>query len=298
MTLPNFLGIGAMRSGTSWLYEQLRAHKDIYMSEQKELYFFNNFYDHGIDWYAGHFPSAKAAVNYKAIGEITPTYMANPDTAARIHAHLPNSRFLVMLRNPVDRAISEYTKRLRDYNFKGTFDDAVKRSNGVLDRGCYTEQLERYFRFFPRDRFLILIFEEAVSNHQATIQKLAAFLEVDPHGFDLNRMKQKVNPSYLPRLPGLYSSTVKVKRYLQRKDLGRILTTAEKLGLHQAARSVFRFRGPRAQLPELDEKARNRLADLYAPEIRSLEELLDMDLSIWRSQPQSSDLNLLKRPAL
>jgi hypothetical protein len=48
----------------------------------------------------------------------------------------------------------------------------------------------------------------------------------------------------------------------------------------------------------MDEKARNRLADLYAPEIRSLEELLDMDLSIWRSQPKSSDLNLLKRPAL
>ena len=99
-------------------------------------------------------------------------------------------------------------------------------------------------------------------------------------------------------MPGLYPSYIKARQYLQRRDLGRLLTTAEKLGLHSIARRVFRFRGPRASLLKIDEISRNRLADLYAPEIRNLEELLDIDLSIWRSQTNGSDLNLVKRPAL
>ncbi len=283
MTLPNFLGIGVMRAGTTWLYAQLRIHKQVYMSQPKELNFFTDFYDRGIGWYSGHFPSAKEAVKYKAIGEITPTYIAGPDVPSRIHAHIPDSRFIVMLRNPVDRAYSEYTKTLRNLNFKGTFADFVERDEGVLARGYYTEQLERYFRLFPRNQFLILIFEDTVSNHQVTTQKLAAFLEIDPNGFNLNQMKQSVNSSYLPRLPRLYSSAVKVRQYLAKRSLGWVLTTAEKTGLVHAGRHVFRFRGPRSELPKMDERTRKRLSNLYLQEIRNLQELLDEDLSTWRS---------------
>lgn len=284
MTLPNFLGIGAMRSGTSWLYDQLRGHKDVYMSEQKELNFFNDFYDHGIDWYRGHFPSAKDAVKYKAIGEITPTYMADPEVPSRIRAHIPDSRFIVILRNPVYRAYSEYTKRLRDFNFAGTFDEFVERCDGVLARGYYTEQLQRYFRLFARDQFLILIFEEAVSSHQATIQRLAEFLDIDPNGFDPDRMKQRVNPSYLPRMPRLYSTYVRARQFLVKRNLGRVLATAEKLGLLDAGRHIVRFRGPRSELPKIDKKVQEQLSKLYSREIQNLGELLGREISIWSHQ--------------
>lgn len=283
MTLPNFLGIGAMRAGTSWLFVQLRNHKDVYISEQKELNFFNDFYDHGIGWYCSHFPSVKESVKYRAIGEITPTYMDDPDAASRIHVHVPNSRFIVMLRNPVDRAYSEYTKTLRNLNFKGTFDEFIERSKGVLERGYYTKQLERYFRLFSRNQFLFLIFEDAISNHQATIQRLASFLEIDPNGFDVNRMKQTINSSYLPRAPRLYTSAVKVRRFLVKRNLGWVPPIAEKIGLISASRYIFRFRGPRSNLPKMDEKTRKRLNDVYLQEIRTLEELLEHDLSIWRN---------------
>jgi Sulfotransferase domain len=288
MTLPNFLGIGAMRSGTSWLYVQLRSHRQVYMSEQKELNFFNDFYHYGIDWYSGHFPTAKEAVKYKAIGEITPTYMADPDAPSRMHVHVPDCRFIVMLRNPIDRAYSEYTKALRNLNYKGTFDQFVDGCEDVLRRGCYTEQLERYFRLFSRNQFLILIFEEAVSNHRATIQRLAAFLDIDPNGFDLNRMKQRVNPSYLPRMPGLFSSIVKVRQYLVKRDLGKVVTTAEKIGLFHAGRYLFRSRGQRSELPKMDEKIQKRLNDVYLQEIHNLEELLGSNLTTWRNSPRLS----------
>jgi Sulfotransferase domain len=284
MTLPNLLGIGAMRSGTSWLYDQLRSHVDVYMSEQKELNFFNDFYDRGIDWYVGHFPSAKDAVKYRAIGEITPTYMADPDVPARIHALIPGARFIVILRNPVHRAYSEYTKRLRDVNFAGSFDEFIEQADDVLARGYYAEQLQRFFRFFSRDQFLILIFEEAISTHQATIQKLSKFLDIDPKGFDPDRMKHKVNPSYLPRMPRLYASYVSTRQLLVKRNLGRIITTAQKLGLLDAGRSLARFRGPRSELPKIDEKSRERLSALYSREIQNLGALLGRELSIWTRQ--------------
>jgi Sulfotransferase domain len=281
MILPNFLGIGAMRAGTSWLYLQLRSHQHVYMSRRKELNFFNDFYDQGIDWYRGHFPSIEDAAKYKAIGEITPTYMADSKVPSRIRAHIPDSRFLVMLRNPSDRAYSEYTKALRNLNFRGTFDDFINCREGVLTRGYYTEQLKSYFQLFARNQFLILIFEEAISNHEATIRKLAAFLNIDPHGFDLNRMKERVNASYLPRMPALYTSAVKLRDFLLKRNLGRVLTSAEKIGLIQAVRCVVRFRGPRSELPNMDEAIRRRLSNVYSREIYSLENLLGRELSIW-----------------
>jgi hypothetical protein len=283
MTLPTFLGIGAMRAGTSWLFVQLRNHKDVYISEQKELNFFNDFYDRGIGWYCSHFPSAKESLKYRAIGEITPTYMDDPDAASRIHVHVPNSRFIVMLRNPVDRAYSEYTKTLRNLNFRGTFDEFIKRSKGVLERGYYTKQLERYLELFSRDQFLFLIFEDAISDHPATIRRLASFLEIDPEGFDINRMKQTINSSYLPRAPGLYSSAVKVRRFLVKQNLGWVPPIAEKIGLIRASRYIFRFHGPRSDLPRMDEKTRKRLNGLYQAEIHDLQKLLGHDLSIWRN---------------
>ena len=282
MTLPNFLGIGAMRAGTSWLFVQLRNHKDVYISEQKELNFFNDFYDHGIGWYGSHFPSPTESMKYRAIGEITPTYMDDPDAPLRIHRHVPNSRFIVMLRNPVDRAYSEYTKTLRNLNFKGTFDEFIERSKGVLERGYYTKQLERYFRLFSRKQFLFLIFEEAISNHQATIHRLASFLEIDPDGFDVNRMKQAINSSYLPRAPRLYSSAVKVRRFLVKRNLGWVPPIAEKIGLINAGRYIFRFHGPRSDLPKMDEQTRKRLNRLYREEVHRLREVLAEDLSTWR----------------
>lgn len=283
MTLPNFLGIGAMRSGTSWLYEQLRAHKDVYMSAQKQLNFFIAFYDYGIEWYCKYFPSEKEAIKYKVIGEITPTYMAHPDVASRIHHYIPDCRFIVMLRNPTDRAYSEYTKTLRNWNFQGTFDDLVERHEDILARGYYAKQLERYFQFFPRNQFLILIFENTMSNPRAALEKLARFFEIDPSGFNLNRMQKKINASYLPRTPRLYSSAALARRYFAKNNMGYIDTMAARIGLKQVARYIFRFRGPRSELPKLDGKTRVRLNNLYSQEIRNLEKLLDEDLSIWKN---------------
>jgi hypothetical protein len=281
MTLPNFLGIGAMRAGTSWLNEQLRNHPQVYMPVQKELNFFTDFYESGLDWYARHFPPDDRAASYTAIGEITPTYLSDPRVPARIHRDLPGCRLIVTLRNPIERAYSEYTKALRDFNFQGTFDDLARDKEGLLERGSYSEQLARYFELFPREQILVLIFERMVSDHRTTTARLAQFLGIDAGGFDLERMKRQVNASYMPRHPGLFSAAITVRNHLVRHRLGWVPALAAELGLAGVARRVFRSGEPRSTVPGMDEATRRRLHEHYGPEIRSLERLLGEDLSAW-----------------
>jgi hypothetical protein len=168
-------------------------------------------------------------------------------------------------------------------NFKGSFDEFINAHEGVLSRGYYGEQLTRYLQLFRQEQFLILIFEEAVSHYRATAEKLATFLNIDPEGFDVARMNERVNASYLPRMPRLYTSAVKLRNCLVKRNLARILTSAEEIGLIQAIRWVVRFRGPRSELPVIDGGTRSYLRDLYSQEVDNLEILLGRDLSIWRN---------------
>ena len=95
MSLPTFLVIGAQRAGTSLLHQILLAHPEVYVPrERKEVHYFDRYFERGVAWYEGYFPAADAARNYRAIGEITPDYLATEEAPARIHALLPGDEEL------------------------------------------------------------------------------------------------------------------------------------------------------------------------------------------------------------
>src|SRR4051794_13012479 len=109
MSLPNFLVVGAQRSGTTIFHQILLTHSEIYVpSRRKEIHFFDRYFDRGLNWYKSYFPPENAAARYSAIGEVTPDYLAIPEVPARIHATLPNCRLIFILRNPIERAYSWY----------------------------------------------------------------------------------------------------------------------------------------------------------------------------------------------
>ena len=94
MTLPNFLVIGAQRGGTTLLHRILDAHPEVYVPQRrKEIHFFDWYHERGADWYAGFFPGEGTA-RYRAIGEVTPDYLFEPQTPHRIRALLPDCRFV------------------------------------------------------------------------------------------------------------------------------------------------------------------------------------------------------------
>jgi hypothetical protein len=104
---PDFIGIGAMKAATYWIYHCLDAHPEICMSSRKELHFFEKpaNYRMGIGWYTSHFSHCSEG---KVLGEITPAYLSSPDAPVLIHRHYPRVKIFACLRNPVERAYSHY----------------------------------------------------------------------------------------------------------------------------------------------------------------------------------------------
>jgi hypothetical protein len=275
MALPNFLGIGAQRSGTTWLYTLLGSHPDIYVpKQQKEIHFFDEHYIAGIDWYERFFPLPVHASKYRAIGEVTPAYLYYPSVPERIKQHIPECRFIAILRNPVERAYSQYGLAVRNQNEKRSFRDYLEQTNAYA-RGLYSVQLKRYLQYFPAQNFLILIFEKAFNDPAPALRRIADFLCVDADRFSYRDASRKVHSSYQVRLVRSYAIYRRLARYLRRKDADRVVNLANAFG-------VRRLFGNRGMLPPMDDRIRTELHSRYQADIAVLEDLLGEDLSLWR----------------
>lgn len=225
MTLPTFLVLGAQRAGTTWLDRELRSHPQVYLpTRRKEVHFFDRYHDRGATWYRSFFPPENAAHDFRAIGEITPRYLFDPEAPARIHTMLPNARFVAILRDPVERAYSQYGLAVRDAAEHRPFAEYLKVNPEILERGFYSQQLERYRALFPSDRLLVLIFERAVPDPSNARRQLAEFLEIDPAGFT-SGPALVANPSYRPRFPRLRAMAVRSSDRLQAMDLDLCVST-------------------------------------------------------------------------
>lgn len=279
MTLPNFLGIGVLRAGTTWLDSQLRTHPHIYLpTQRKEIYFFNKHYERGLDWYQRFFPVGNAASKYRNLGEITPGYLYDPDTPSRIQKHIPDCKFIIILRNPVDRAYSEYGLWVRAYNEQRSFQEYLNQVPDVLNRGHYSEQIYRYLQYFPIENFLFLIFETTMKHPEQALEKLGLFLGVDARLFEQRNISKKINDSYRVRFACSYALAHRFGNLLRQKNLDWIVNFAKSVGISQ----IF---GNNGALPPMNPSVRTKLVSHYDAEIRAVEKILGIDLSIWREAP-------------
>ncbi len=277
MTLPNFLGIGAQRSGTSWLTLQLKSHPKIYMSDRKEVHFFDRYYDRGLDWYQRFFPKDKQAAKYRWIGEITPNYMYMPEVPALIHTHLPDCKFIAILRNPADRVYSQYNMSILKKADKRTFKEYLEQKSDTFTRSLYCQQIKRYLQYFPLENFLILIFEETMKKPEQALNKIAEFLSIDVSGFQKNDINQKINYSARVRFARSYALALSCVDWLRKKELDWVFDITRAVGLRK---ELF---AP-SSIPEIDPSVRRELLLKYEADISDLEKLLGIDFSIWRTQ--------------
>ncbi|MGF1618756.1 MAG: sulfotransferase [Acidimicrobiia bacterium] len=206
--VPDFVIIGCQRGGTSSLYRYLGLHPDISASLRKETEYFTAKFPEGEAWYRAHFPLAlrhrlAAAIGKRRLSfEATPDYLVDPRAPARCHALLPGARIVVMLREPGERALSQFHHNVRLGLETETFDRAIEleesrisadraemaenpstsatafRRFSYLTRGDYAEQLQRWFDLYPRDRFLIVESEEFFSDPDRVLGKVLEFVGV------------------------------------------------------------------------------------------------------------------------
>jgi len=212
MTLPNFMCLGAAKSGTTTLYDILRQHPDIYIPAFKEPHFFDipENYKNGIEWYKrNYFRNA----NKKIIADFTPSYFFEKEAPKRIFKNLGRDmKFLVVFRNPVDRAYSHYLHSKRDdhesENFEKSLELEVSRLNkhenqsdylsylrhSYVHQGLYAQMINRYLQYFSLDNFLFIHFEnELLQERELTIKRILEFLEIDSSV--LLRTNIRSNPS-------------------------------------------------------------------------------------------------------
>lgn len=281
MTLPTFLGIGAPRCGTTWLHHLLSDHPDVYVPvRRKEVEFFNEYYDRGLQWYEQFFPSETEAVRYQAIGEISPRYLYHASCPERIASVPSITRLILMVRNPVERAYSNYGFFVQHMNFRGSFEDFLSREPWAVQLGFYSLRLKDYLRYFSRDQVLVLLFEQAVTDVSGTKDALACFLEIASERFSAMVGATRVNASFVPKARLASALYTKAFYKLRQWNLDWISKLMRKLG-------VERLLSQGGQLPPMREETWLHLAEIYAGEIEEFESLLQVDLACWKLNPKA-----------
>jgi hypothetical protein len=179
MTLPDFLIIGAARCGTSSMHRNLLIHPRIQGPKiggnQKEVHFFDKKYGRGIEWYCECFANKRPGC---LIFESTPNYLFDPKVPILARKHLKNAKFIVMLRNPIDRAWSHFFH----WQHKEKWPMTILRDKNhvVVRKGIYIEQIKRWHEYFDKTQFLIIRSEDFYSNDRAVIHAVFEWLGVEP----------------------------------------------------------------------------------------------------------------------
>ena len=222
--LPDFLVIGAKRCGTTSLFYHLPEHPCISKSPYDNMGFFNENFHLGVNWYRSFFPTTFTRNKIKSkFGnflsfDVTTRYMEEESTANNVYQTKPNMKIIVILRNPIDRAYSQYHLNVREKVERRSFEDVIKEDmdrldkessehheikpkfsaeeNNYLKKGLYALQLRHWLKIFPRENILIISTEEFESNQQIIYNKIFKFLNISQ--FEVKNTEKMEKGNYPP----------------------------------------------------------------------------------------------------
>ena len=295
MILPNFIGIGAPKAGTTWLAKCLGEHPDVFMAPVKETEFWK-FADaeQRLAEYAAHFRGAEGK---PAIGEFSVRYLTFPGVPERIRRVLPAVRLIVSLRNPIDQVYSNYW-HLRRQNFNlpdstqtpQSIEEALERHRDfLLTPARYAAHLARWREQFPSEQLLVILYDDIENRTADVLQRVFAFLGVDP-SFQSPSMAAKgtaVRQGTSPRSEKAARWHAKVYAGLLRNiytPMKQLLGTRNAARIKEALRvrpMMERF-FMRKGYPPMSAATRALLAKEFAPEIAKLAQLTGLDLDTWK----------------
>ena len=295
--MPNFLIIGAARTGTTSLYEYMRQHPDIWFSPVKEPMFFAlegarpDFRGPGDDReinrksvtdLAAYQALFAGASSKKAVGEASANYLYSERAAERIRHYIPEARMIAVLRNPVERAYPSFLYMIRDQreplrDFAQALEQEDKRIAEHREHiwhyahmGFYGKQLQRYYALFGKNRIRVYLNEEMKKDAPGLLKDVFGFLEVDD--------------TFLPDTSVTYNEGGVPKRKLLNAVLTRpsIVKRLLRPFVPASAMKVYtRLKHGNLEKPPLDAGVRARLVALYRDDVLRLQDMTGKDLSAW-----------------
>ena len=288
----NFVGIGAEKSGTTWIADCLAEHPEICMAPGKELYFFNEYDPHfltvknhrydkwGFDWYKKQFNNCAAR---QIKGEFTPTYLYCKRAAARIKKHYPDIKIIVALRDPVDRAFSQYLHDQKiGLNKNLSFEAARKKHNSYIEKGKYYKYLKTYFELFPKKNILILFFKDIKNNPKQTIKNIYQFLDVKNINFQPPSLYKKSNTASRVKFAFLNNFMIRIEYFLMNKNLAKLHKILETSGIRNLALRLRNLNtAPISKHLLLKTHVKKNIRKNFQTDTQKLQKFLGKDLSAW-----------------
>lgn len=301
MTHPNYIIIGAAKSGTTSISAYCSQHPEVFVSPMKEARFLA--YDGELAKYRGYgrngeklmsryddsLPRSleeylelfKDATENQKTGEASPAYLYVKDAPVNISNRCPNAKLIAVLRNPVERAFSSYLHLRRDDAEDLSFEDAlaaesdrIKENSGLLwrylDLGYYGEQIERYHDTFGASQLKVILYEDLAKDPMGQMAQIFDFIGVDS-GFTPD-VGERLNVSGIPRSQTFYRGL----------SSGSLLNRASKF-IPSGLRKHLKRKVQKALLekPTLDPKLRQHLIEAFRKDIVKLDKLIGRDLSKW-----------------
>ena len=281
--LPNFLVIGAAKAGTTSLYAYLEQHPQIFMSPIKETNYFayegkrtktflgelanNEFPITTLKKYEDLFQDAR---DESAIGEVSPLYLESPVAAERIKKLLPEVKLIAVLRNPVDRALSDYMMAVRLGQSTGILEDVLDENAHYVQVGFYYEKLKQYFNLFPREQIKIYLYADLAQDTLSVVHDMLIYLGVDP-AFKPD-VSLRHNAGGMPKNKVLAMILAKIRKN-------------ETLKYHTPnwTKSLYDLiynqnLGDKIELPQ---DLRKQLINLYRENVLQVQDLIQRDLTHW-----------------
>ena len=284
----DFIGIGAQRSGTTWLYEMLKQHPQINFGRKKEIEFFNDKassyvkkidknYQKGLKWYKKQLDPKEDKIS----GEISNNYMFDPVCAERIHKDFPDVKIIAVLRDPVERAYSQYKFANQKIHIADSFEDALEIYDEFVERGMYYKQLKRYYDNFPKKNIFVILLDEIKDNPEGVLKGVEFFLGV--RTFIPTKIREIVNPTIVAKSRKISKTLSKVQN-IKSTRFGRLLWRCKitRWMIDIVGRQVISANSREGKIEMMKYYTKIMLRSRLKGDIDKLEKLIGKDLSRWK----------------
>lgn len=299
---PSFVIAGAPRAGTTWLYRNLDRHPGVFLTANKEPRHYAvretehlSFNGPGDERWLSHLVQDRA--EYETLfagatvgqlrGEASSDYLyRSPTAAARLREEAPTARLIFILRDPARRAYSNWLQHVQHGREPLAFADALDAEEERIEqgwawwwhykrRGFYAEQLEPFLDAFPRDQLLIVLHDELQSDPRGLLEKVCAFLEIDPApAADQEHVEERQNRSLVPRTRA---------HGLARTLLKPATAAAARVLPEETEKRLRQWFQRRTLGPTMSDADYRRLSDAHSADVKRLSGMTGLDLTAWLS---------------
>lgn len=248
----------------------------------KEVDFFSHHYDAGFQWYERHFSESAGG---KLLGEVSPSYLHTPGVVDRVADYNPDMRIVLIVRDPIDRAVSNHKHEVRIGNLAGSdlsFEFGLENNPAYIEQGLYGKHLANWRRRFSAEQILVLKFEDVVGEPLPALARVCEFLGVDADYVPPD-VDSKSNESYLNRSRRLESAKNAVRGVVRSVGLGGLWRRVGDLGLRDSYRRANRVE-PGAVIAPPQPDTLQRLKTKFREDLDEFERLSGLSTANWLQQ--------------